>query len=33
MGVCSRLRALDRVQSDLDVRLPDGSRLDLVRVD
>jgi len=33
MGVCSRLRALDRVQADLDVRLPDGSRLDLVRVD
>jgi cell fate (sporulation/competence/biofilm development) regulator YmcA (YheA/YmcA/DUF963 family) len=33
MGVCSRLRALDRVQSDLDVRLPDGSRLDLVDVD
>jgi len=33
MGVCSRLRALDRVQSGLDVRLPDGSRLDLVRVD
>lgn len=33
MGVCSRLRALDRVQSDLDVRLPDGSRLDLVHVD
>ena len=33
MGVCSRLRALDRVQSDLGVRLPDGSRLNLVRVD
>ena len=33
MGVCSRLRALDRVQSNMDVRLPDGSRLDLVRVD
>jgi len=33
MGVCSRLRALDRAQADLDVRLPDGSRLDLVRVD
>lgn len=33
MGVCSRLRALDRAQSDLDVRLPDGRRLDLVRVD
>ena len=33
MGVCSRLRALDRVQSDMDVRLPDGSRLNLVRVD
>ena len=33
MGVCSRLKALDRVQSDLDVRLPDGSRLNLVRVD
>jgi hypothetical protein len=32
-GVCSRLRALDRVQSGLDVRLPDGGRLDLVRVD
>ena len=33
MGVCSRLRALDHVQSELDVRLPDGNRLDLVRVD
>jgi cell fate (sporulation/competence/biofilm development) regulator YmcA (YheA/YmcA/DUF963 family) len=33
MGVCARLRALDRVQSDMDVRLPDGSRLNLVRVD
>jgi hypothetical protein len=33
MGVCSRLRALDRVQSDLEVRLPDGGRLDLVHVD
>ncbi len=32
-GVCTRLRALDRMQSDLDVRLPDGSRLDLVHVD
>jgi hypothetical protein len=33
MGVCSRLKALDRMQSDMDVRLPDGSRLKLVRVD
>jgi hypothetical protein len=33
MELCPRLRALDRVESDLDLRLPDGSRLDLVRVD
>lgn len=33
MDLCPRLRALDRVESELDVRLPDGSRLDLVRVD
>ena len=33
MSVCSRLKALDRVQADMDVRLPDGSRLNLVRVD
>jgi hypothetical protein len=33
MSVCSRLKTLDRMQSDMDVRLPDGSRLNLVRVD
>ncbi|HEX5123713.1 MAG TPA: DUF2884 family protein [Rhodanobacteraceae bacterium] len=32
-GICSRLKALDRVQSDMDVRLPDGSKLNLVSVD
>ncbi|HJT96929.1 MAG TPA: DUF2884 family protein, partial [Rhodanobacteraceae bacterium] len=30
--LCPRLRALARVESDLDLRLADGSRLDLVRV-
>ena len=33
MSLCPRLRALDRVESDLDLRLEDGSRLDLVHVD
>ncbi|MGH8172858.1 MAG: DUF2884 family protein [Rhodanobacteraceae bacterium] len=33
MDLCPRLRALDRVESELDLRLADGSRLDLVRVD
>lgn len=32
-GLCPRLRALAEAQSDLDVRLADGRRLDLVRVD
>ena len=32
LSLCPRLRALDRVESDLDLRLSDGSRLDLVRV-
>ncbi len=32
MSLCPRLRALDRVENDLDLRLSDGSRLDLVRV-
>lgn len=31
-GICPRLHALERMQSDLDLRLADGSRLDLVRV-
>ena len=31
-ALCPRLRALERVQRDLDVRLADGARLDLVRV-
>ena len=31
-SLCPRLRALARVESDLDLRLADGSRLDLVRV-
>jgi len=33
MNLCPRLRALDRLESDLDLRLADGSRLDLVHVD
>jgi hypothetical protein len=33
MDICPRLRALDRVESELNLRLADGSRLDLVRVD
>jgi hypothetical protein len=32
MGLCPRLRTLERMQSDLDVRLADGSRLDLIDV-
>ena len=32
MELCPRLRALDRVESELELRLADGSRLDLVRV-
>ena len=32
LSLCPRLRALDRVENDLDLRLSDGSRLDLVRV-
>jgi hypothetical protein len=31
-ALCPRLRALERVEDDLDVRLADGSRLDLVHV-
>ena len=30
--LCSRLRALDAVESRVEARLPDGSRLDLVRI-
>ncbi|GAA0715916.1 DUF2884 family protein [Dokdonella soli] len=33
MGLCSRLRALASLQSALELRLPDGSRLDLVHVE
>jgi hypothetical protein len=33
MSLCPRLRALDRAESELELRLADGSRLDLVRVD
>jgi cell fate (sporulation/competence/biofilm development) regulator YmcA (YheA/YmcA/DUF963 family) len=32
-ALCPRLRALEKVENDLDVRLADGSRLNLVRVD
>lgn len=32
-GLCPRLRALGRIESELDVRLADGRKLDLVRVD
>ena len=32
MSLCPRLRALDSVEKELDLRLADGSRLDLVRV-
>lgn len=32
-GVCPRLHLLARLESELDVRLADGKRLDLVRVD
>jgi hypothetical protein len=31
-GLCPRLRTLERMQSDLGVRLADGSRLDLIDV-
>ena len=31
-ALCPRLRALERVEDDLDLRLADGSRLDLVHV-
>lgn len=30
--LCSRLRALDAIESGVEARLPDGSRLDLVRI-
>ena len=33
MSLCPRLRALESAEDELDVRLPDGRRLDLVRVD
>jgi len=33
MNICPRLRALDGAESELSLRLADGSRLDLVRVD
>ncbi|MBO9664441.1 DUF2884 family protein [Dokdonella sp.] len=32
-GLCPRLRALARIESELDVRLDDGRRLELVRVE
>lgn len=32
LSLCPRVRALDRVENDLELRLADGSRLDLVRV-
>jgi hypothetical protein len=32
-GLCPRLHSLAKIESELDVRLADGSRLDLVRVD
>jgi hypothetical protein len=32
-ALCPRLRALDRLESELDLRLADGGRLALVRVD
>jgi hypothetical protein len=31
--LCTRLRALDVVESAIEARLPDGSRLDLVRIE
>lgn len=33
MSLCPRLRALDRTQAELDLRLADGSKLDLVHVE
>lgn len=33
MGLCPRLRTLARLESELDARLADGGRLDLVRVE
>ena len=33
MALCPRLRALGHAEAELEVRLADGSRLDLVRVD
>jgi hypothetical protein len=33
MSLCPRLRALGRAESELELRLADGSRLDLVRID
>lgn len=33
LALCPRLRALGRTQSELELRLADGSRLDLVEVD
>ena len=32
LSLCPRLRALDRAENELELRLADGSRLDLVRV-
>jgi hypothetical protein len=33
MALCPRLRALGRAEAELELRLADGSRLDLVRID
>jgi hypothetical protein len=33
LGLCSRIRTLASIEDQLDLRLPDGSRLELVRVD
>lgn len=33
LGLCSRIRTLAGIENELGLRLPDGSRLDLVRVD
>jgi hypothetical protein len=33
LGLCSRIRSLAGIESELGLRLPDGSRLELVRID
>ena len=31
--LCTRLHALDAIEAGIEARLPDGSRLDLVRIE